>query len=651
MRLNKAGIKAYLLLILVNFGVINEVYGQKEAGFEEYLRKYPGNSLIITSLRQEMVIGMADGKPAMNLEESKEYLALNDNASFFADSRESFGAIYKFRDIEAYSLVPLNGEYKKIPVKSFNKTSEASNTFFYDDIITYNFTFPSVVKGTKMISRIKMSSDDPVFPYKTYFGDYFPCESYIFTVICPENVEINYRVFGRDTSNISFSIQKKGGKKIYTWNTSNTKSYARDEYAPGADYYMPHVIVQIGKFSYKGKTTIINNSVGDFYKIAYQRISNINLTESAAIKNLTDSITKDIKSAREKVRKIYSWVQKNIKYVAFEDGVNGFIPREASLVLRRKYGDCKDKTSLLVAMMKSQGLKASYTWVGTSDIPYKLSEFATDYCFNHMIAVWWDENNNPVILDGTTRYNSIEEIPSFIQGKECLIENGPNSYKVYTIPVSPPWKNIVYDSVTVELKGDTLVGTGLGIIFGEFRADILDYIEGKDPADLPQVINKLMPKASNKFIIKSVAPLTTSTSDTTFKFKYDFYLPGYLTVKQNVTYFNLNIDRFTSGINLKDDRWIPVELNSTRKHIFICTFKIPNGYGIRDIPKNSSFSNDLFGFNYSYEISKQEIKLKSVVILNFRVIEDNEMALFREMLGQLNTNYLKSIPIYKTSTP
>ena len=650
MKLNRNSILASLFLLLFNLVITAKVNGQASGKFESYLQKYPNNSVILTSLKQELVIEMSDGKPQLNLKEDKEYLALNDNANFFADSKEYFGSIYKFKDIEAYSLVPEKGGYRKIAVKSFNKTTEASNTLFYDDVINYDFTFPSVVTGTKMVSQIRMSSEDPSFPYRYYFGDYFPCDEFSFTVTCPKNVEIKYRIFGRDTSIINFTMAVKGGKKIYSWHAVNSKSYVKEDLAPDADYYIPHLLVQISRYDYKGKTINVNNSLDDLYNILYKRISNINLSRSDEISALTDSLTKGLTANKEKVRKIYNWVQKNIKYVAFEDGENGFVPREAYLVLRRKYGDCKDKTSLLVAMIKSQGLNASFTWIGTRDIPYKFSDFATGYNFNHMVAVWWDDTSNPVILDGTSVHHPLEDVPAFIQGKECLIEQGPGKYNVYTIPVSPPWKNLVYDSLSVELKGDTLAGSGRSIIGGEFRSHMLNYFEGKEPTDLPKTVNKLMPKASNKFTVKTVNPITVTDADTALKYDYTFYLPDYLTVNHNVAYLNLNLDRFPAGTILKDDRWIPVELNSTEKHIFVCTFKIPEGYEVRDIPKNSSYENKLFGYNHSYSIHNREITVKTMVTMNFQVIEDKEMAQFREMLSQLNSNYFKTIAIYKTLT-
>ena len=441
MRSGRNSIAAYIFLLLLNIQGLGEAKGQTSGDLEKYSGKYPDNAVILATFRQDMVIGMTDGKPRLDISEYKEYMALTDNANYFSNSKETFGAIHKLKDIEAYSLVPEKGGYKKITVKDFKRTSETSGSSFYDDIFALNFTFPSVAKGTRMISRIRTSADDPSFPYKFYFGDFIPCDDYIFTVTCPENVDIRYKMFGRDTSVINFSMMSKGGKKIYTWHASNPKSYISDPLAPSPSYYVPHLIVQVGRYNYKGKTTTVNNSLDDLYKLVYRRVSKINLEEAVAIKALADSLARGSASDEESVRRIFTWVQRNIKYIAFEDGENGFVPREASLVLQRKYGDCKDKTSLLVAMMKTQGLHSSYAWIGTRDIPYNFSDLATSGNFNHMIAVWRDDNNNPVILDGTTLHNLIEDIPSAIQGKECLIENGPDRYTVYSIPVASPEKN------------------------------------------------------------------------------------------------------------------------------------------------------------------------------------------------------------------
>ena len=72
-----------------------------------------------------------------------------------------------------------------------------------------------------------------------------------------------------------------------------------------------------------------------------------------------------------KARRIYKWVQQNIKYVAFEDGMEGFIPRDASLVCSRRYGDCKDMASILTKMLQYSGVEACFVWIGTRSLPYE----------------------------------------------------------------------------------------------------------------------------------------------------------------------------------------------------------------------------------------------------------------------------------------
>ena len=61
------------------------------------------------------------------------------------------------------------------------------------------------------------------------------------------------------------------------------------------------------------------------------------------------------------------------KYVAFEDGMGGFVPREAGLVCSRRFGDCKDMASILTAMNRAAGIPAYFTWLGTRDLPYTFS--------------------------------------------------------------------------------------------------------------------------------------------------------------------------------------------------------------------------------------------------------------------------------------
>jgi hypothetical protein len=635
--------------LLLLFLTIAGVEAQSAEETQKLIAKYPDNSIVVGNRQLDVTIEMQSGKPTMIFNDYKEYIALSDNAGYYADDKAFFSNLFEMKKLEAYSLVPVGDQLKKIPVTKFNKTAETGNNLFYDDQYTYNYTFPSVVKGTRMITKSVSLTNDTMVPIKFYFANYFPAERLSLTITCPDNVNLTYKLFGYDTAGIIHSYSEKKGLKIYSWQVSESRSYARDNLAPDLDYFMPHIIVHISDYTFKDYRSNVLGTLDDLYKWNYSNISNLNQVESGEVKSLSDSLCTAFNNEEAKVRSMFDWVQKNIKYVAIEDGKNGYVPREASLVLKRRYGDCKDKTSLLVEMLTEQGINSSFAWVGSRHIPYRYSEFPSTCNDDHMIAVWWKDKDTPIFLDGTTTYHSLYDIPSFIQGKQCIIARGEKDYLLYTIPVAPPENNTVYDSLSIELKGDTIIGSGMAVFTGERKAEMLWYFSEKDTNDYPRIFSDQMPKASNKFIVESVEKMAVGNADEPIKFKYTFCLPDYLTASRNVTYLNMNLDRFPSEVNLREDRWMPVEAEYTHKHIFVCNFLIPDHYKVQEVPEDIQYDGPGFGFRQQYVLSGREIRVRTTFYSSLHLIEGQDLVLFREMLTLLNSRYLKSIPLYKST--
>jgi transglutaminase-like putative cysteine protease len=149
---------------------------------------------------------------------------------------------------------------------------------------------------------------------------------------------------------------------------------------------LPHIIPIITSYKIKDKEAKLLNDVSGLYNWYYSMVKDINQQPTdKALVTLVDEITKDNKTDLEKVRSIYYWTQQNIKYIAFEYALGGFIPREANDVFNKKYGDCKDNSSILYEMLKVAGLKGHLTWIGTREIPYSYTDVPTPIVDNHMI--------------------------------------------------------------------------------------------------------------------------------------------------------------------------------------------------------------------------------------------------------------------------
>lgn len=82
---------------------------------------------------------------------------------------------------------------------------------------------------------------------------------------------------------------------------------------------------------------------------------------------------------------VVHWVQDQVRYFGLELGVGSLKPRSPELVLHSRFGDCKDKTLLLITLLKAMGLEASPVLVHSqaARLPYTLP---TPAAFNHVIV-------------------------------------------------------------------------------------------------------------------------------------------------------------------------------------------------------------------------------------------------------------------------
>lgn len=621
---------------------------QPSADLARLQAKYPGKFVVTESATRNIsfTINKA-GKPELSFDDYSSYFVLADNSTVLSESKEYFNSRLEIKELEAYSLVPDQNSYKKYPVSKFTKTHEVGDGVFYDDLYSYNFNFPVVGKGSRLVTSLKTLTTDAYYPITFFFGNRIPVEKAAITLTLPENATIIYKLFGYDTTGISFSKTKKGKLVTYQWSSSSAKSYIEDNASPSMRYFTPHIIIDIAGYTYKDEYISLIGSLKDLYAWDYSKMSKVNNVSSPEIKKLSDSLTANQSTEREKVNLIFRWVQQNIKYVATEDGDNGYVPREAALVLQRRYGDCKDKSSILSAMIRSVGLKSGLCWVGTRSLPYKYSEFPSMSIANHMIAVWWDQDNKPVLLDGTTRYHGLEEIPAAIQGKECIIEKGPDDFMLYSIPVASPADNLSTDTVWMSIENGILQGKGTVRFTGEKKSEMLHYFDGIDSAKYKDVLNRQIPMASNKFNYTSAKVSDVHNMDQPFTITYDFTLPDYITSNNGSIYVNLNIEKYMYDEQIKADRWIPFEINTPFIHRFVSMVKIPENIVVGSLPEISSFSDSKFSFSQQYSTRDGFVILTSEITADFQLLAGEEIQEFRKMLVAMNKAYIKSIVLTK----
>jgi hypothetical protein len=633
------------ILLLSFWAEANSKLPTPEAELLAFKAKYPDRPVVSVLEKMEVnIVPDANNVPVMYINETHIDMILSETGSDISEWKEYFNRKNDVKKFEAYSLIPDAKKYRKLPVANIKKVADFDENSYYDDSYCYSFNFPGTAKGVKRYTYSETIVKDPYYPLIFYFAGHVPVDRSELTITMPQNIQINFHIFGNDTMAIQAVQIKKGNLITYRWTSHQPQVADHDFMAPGVRYFRPHLVAQIASQNLKGDTTRYMGTINDLYRWLNEKVKGLNDTISPIVQQMTDSVTLGITDQTEKVRAIYKWVQNNIKYIAIEDGENGFVPREDSLVLKRRYGDCKDKSSLLTAMLRAAGEKASLASVGTRELPYKFSEFPSIVSANHMVAIWWNKNT-PMVLDGTTRYNKLEDIPAFIQGKECVIETVGEPFQIYKIPILNASECTQTDSIQLSIDHDLLLGQGQSTVIGETRMNIVHQLERKERSKQLEFWPAAIFGASDKLLVTNIQTSNLTDVNQPLEVNFEFQLPDYLIRQDKKIYVNMNIERMLSTLEVKMDRVIPIEVESKWEHRIVYKLKIPASMQVDFLPADLAYNNSQFGFSQSYTRTDREIILNTSIYSNTFMIEGNDISAFRTMLESLKKAYRQTIAL------
>ncbi len=196
-------------------------------------------------------------------------------------------------------------------------------------------------------------------------------------------------------------------------------------------------------------------------------------------------------TSRAVAARIVARLHKDIRYTGVEFGEAAIVPRTPEEILGRKYGDCKDKAAILVALLRSAGMRAHMALLsaGTgSDIDPDLPGFGV---FDH--AIVYIEDEKPFWIDATAENTRVGELPFEDQGRLALIA-ADNTQSVVRTPESQStdnWQKYTIDArmsdfgageIQETLQAGGTNETALRGMFGggsekELKESLLKYIQ------------------------------------------------------------------------------------------------------------------------------------------------------------------------------
>lgn len=595
------------------------VYSQENIIYNNYKKQYPNDNLLTLKNEEIFDIDIKNNTIVVKKTTLNEQLFLNDVAAYYSKESVGFSSFNQIKKIEASSLNWDKNQYKETKVKDFKIKDELKHSF-HDDYKTINFIYPNLNKGAKTVLYTEEEILNPRFLGAFYFGESHPHINSKLTLIVNKDINIKFKEYNTESHQIKFSKEEKKNKVYYTWESSDIQSIKIDRNSTNMRNYFPHIFPIISDYKSGNKQIKLATDVADLYNWYHSLIKNINPEPlNKELETIVYELIKDKEIELEKVRALYYWVQKNIKYIAFEYELGGFIPRDANDVFNKKYGDCKDNSNILNEMLKIAGIKGYLTWIGTRDIPYSYADLCTPSVDNHMILCYIN-NGKYYFLDATGRYLNLELPSTFIQGKEALIGKSETDFEIFKIPIVNGNENYVEDVSTIKIINNALVGNSKIIYKGYPKIDLFNLLESID-SDSKKIdfYNKFMQKGNNKFLLSNIEEINKYEYDQDFKINFDFTIADLLKSNTDELYLNLNLNKSLQEIKIEPDRKTDLEVPYMGTIKMVYNLTIPDNYKLKHLPANTYIDNKWFTLDIKYQIIDNAIQYTQA--LNHKFIE------------------------------
>lgn len=599
----------------------------------------------IIQLNNELVydIELVKGKPLITVHTNEAFLYLKD-ISIIGVNRSIFSSeIMPLIDHEALLFNVVKGKYKKKVITNSKEITNDQSYSFYDDKKEYLIEFNPINEGAIVVLKRKHIIKDPHFLPKSYLQSYMPIENQEIKFVVDNAIKIDFVLKNFVPGFYKYTEHEHKKNTIYTWKANNIEPFEIERNMPSMAYFAPHIIPVINSYLADGKEVPVLRDLNDLYTWYYRFIEEaITGIDDTELQLLADSLTRNCTTELEKVERIYYWVQSNIKYIAFEYGMGGFIPRKPDDILHKRYGDCKDKSCILYYMLKLAGVESHFTWIGTTDIPYKYNEVYTPSADNHMIITYID-GDNYYFLDGTSKNLPINVPSSFTQGKEALIAIDKEKFKVKKVPIVEYFENKASHSIKIKINQNRIVGKGIASLKGypfyyfNNRYKNFDYNDRKD------WVKSYVEIGNNKFVLGDYSIKDVHDFELNGIIDYDFRIGDYLKRADDEIYLNMNMDRSISNYRIDKDRENPLFFENSNSYELMIELEIPNGYKIDYIPENTEFKTPEFGFAIKYKEIGKKIIYEYEHYQNVRLVEKENLPDWNDYIKQIENAHKETV--------
>jgi tetratricopeptide (TPR) repeat protein len=339
-------------------------------------------------------------------------------------------------------VIGTDGKVSELDAKTLTDVpakNESEDTF--SDSRIYKGPLPGVAVGSIVEEETVVTDKSPFFAgggiYRTYFSRAVPLVRSRLVVVAPEGVELKTKAHSLPDSTAP-QIEAHGTNRTYVWDLSTVPESVNSDIALATD---------------KPRSVFVEFATGVSWASvasAYRQLSDSQI-QPEQVKSLVAGLPTGDSMAT--IAALVAKLHKEIRYTGIEFGESALKPQTPGEVLKRHYGDCKDKAALLVGMLRASGIPAELALLSTGPGYDVGAELAGMNQFNHAIVhVPAGKNGRQELwIDATAEFTKVGDLPYPDQGRMALlIAEGTTG--LTQIPEAKPTDSVDVETREFELK-------------------------------------------------------------------------------------------------------------------------------------------------------------------------------------------------------
>jgi transglutaminase-like putative cysteine protease len=435
----------------------------------------------------------------------------------------------------------------------------------------------------------------------------------------------------------------------YTWTLRDLPAIEQEEYGPGWHALAPRLAVTY----FPGSATKADlRPLKDWPAVSAWMSGFVDppAAVTASVKAKAAELTASAANNLDRIRAIAKFTQQT-NYVEVAMNLTrggGYTPHPASDVLSRNYGDCKDKSALMRALLKAAGIDSYAVVIFSGDRAYVRQEWPSPMQFNHAIVAVkvgpdttlptvadYPGLGRLLIFDPTDPYTPVGDLPEDEQGSLALVIAGDRG-DLLRMPL------VASTSNRVELRADARMET-LGAVsahltsqyFGQsgalWRATARD--RGED--ELKRLLERIYTRRLGGVTLEKIAS-TDHPAEGRLELAIDLKVREFGQSMGKLLMVRPGTLAPDHGYNLpRKPRKLPVKLAARVRHDRI-ELQLPAGFAVDERPEPVEFKGPYGSYRNSWKISPDRVVFEQFLEIQDVLAPASEYAAIRDFFEKLS---------------